>query len=79
MTIQKGGNHTYPIIIDYILCPTCNFINENRSSYNYVLGNLQKNVKCEKCGTTFLYKKKRRIEFGPLLNEPSPPEVNWED
>lgn len=63
---QQHGNHTWDIIIEYLCCPKCNYINENREPYEYRLGKYQKGVICSHCKQPFTVIKRKQKSFDPL-------------
>ena len=66
---QQHGNHTWDIVIEYLRCPKCGYIIEDRDKYEKVLGQYQKKVGCQRCHHTFTATKERKPTFGPLLGD----------
>ena len=48
------GTHTWEKILEYLPCPECNYINENRDEYLTTLTEKKKRVCCQRCGHTFV-------------------------
>ena len=76
--MTQKGEHTWDLVIDYLRCPKCGFINEDRQEYHYLLGAWIKEIICNRCEYTFRIEDKRKVTFGPLIGRPQPPEVTWE-
>lgn len=77
--MSQKGPHTWDMVIDYLECPNCGRILENRQSYEYHSGQYVKHVKCDYCGNSFTVTKDKNSAFGPLLGDPQPIEVDWEE
>lgn len=66
---QQHGNHTWDIVVEYVKCPYCHLILENREKYENRLGIYQKDLLCERCHHSFTIEKKKKDQFGPLLGD----------
>lgn len=63
---QRHGNHTWDIVIEYLQCPQCGHIIEDRQKYEHRAGLYQKEVTCDRCKEKFTMTKKIKPTFGPL-------------
>ena len=75
--MTQRGIHTWDLVIEYLRCPQCGYILENRDKYQYRLGKYQKDLECPRCKHLFTVTKKARSAIGPLLGEPEPVEILW--
>lgn len=65
-------DHTFKIQLEYVSCPECLWIQEDRNEYKITLKGLGKDIKCSRCGHSwYLYKNKRggKIKFLPNAQE----------
>ena len=65
--VRKKGTHTIEIYLEYVRCPECGFVNEDRQGYEYCLGERQKEGVCGRCKHHFMVKDESKPTFGPLL------------
>jgi rubredoxin len=78
--MQQKGEHTWNIVFEYHCCPKCGYIIESRENFQYRLdGMYQKDLKCPRCKNQFNLTKPRKSSFGPLIGEPQPPEMEWNE
>jgi uncharacterized C2H2 Zn-finger protein len=77
--MSQRGTHTWDLVIEYIRCPECGFIIENREKYQYRLGKYQKDLECPRCHHRFTITKNVKPKFGPLIGEAQPVEMDWEE
>lgn len=61
--MNKGGNHTWEIIIDYHKCPACGLIIESRQRFNRKSGKWVKELNCSRCNHQFSIEKKPSVPF----------------
>lgn len=76
--MSQKGTHTWDLNIGYFQCPSCGYIVESRSAYEYLFGKYQKPVECPRCNYNFTVIKKTHPTFGPFTGEPEPREMEWE-
>lgn len=78
--MSQRGEHTWDRILQYHRCSNCGYILESRENYQYRLGGIyQKELECPRCGQKFTLTKPRKPSFGPLIGDPQPIEVEWND
>lgn len=63
----KKGNHTWDIIIDYVKCPHCHYITENRQSYVKRGKEYVKECMCPRCKQSFTVKRQKPLEWTARL------------
>lgn len=71
--------HTWEMLLEYVECPKCGFIMENREPYENRFGVIQKEMKCERCQASFIKTKNSNPRFGPLIGTPQPIEAEWRE
>lgn len=71
-----SGNHTWDIHIRYHLCPNCKTIVESRKNWTLVKDHFEKELRCPRCGSSFMATLPKR-SFGPIFGNPSKPEFDW--
>jgi rubredoxin len=76
---RQPGEHTWDLHIRYHCCPTCGFIVESREDFKYILGEYQKDLICPRCQHSFTIVKTGQHKLGPLIGEPQPPDMEWDD
>jgi DNA-directed RNA polymerase subunit RPC12/RpoP len=64
---QRHGNHTWDLVIEYLQCPHCGYIIEDRNKYEHREDRLEKNLVCSRCNEKFTKTKKNHHTFGPLF------------
>lgn len=64
---QKQGNHTWEIIIDYVKCPHCGYILENRKKYEKQSGEYVRDFTCPCCKESFTITRQRPPNWPALL------------
>jgi rubredoxin len=78
--VPQKGEHTWDMIIQYHRCPKCGHIIESREDFEYRLGGIyQKDLECPNCKNLFTLTKPRKPSFGPLIGDPQPTEMEWND
>ena len=77
--MNKTRTHTWEKPLEYLKCPHCHYINENRDLYEDHHGKLEKEVTCERCQKIFIQTQKSIPKFGPLLGKPQPIEAEWRE
>lgn len=64
---QRRGSHTWDIVIEYLRCPACDYVIENREKYEFKSHHFEKKVSCPRCGKTFTVTKPKKKGFGPIF------------
>jgi ssDNA-binding Zn-finger/Zn-ribbon topoisomerase 1 len=65
--MRRKGVHTFDIFLEYLACPKCRAIIEDRQGYTYRLGQMIKQVECPRCHHTYTVVKAEKPGFGPLF------------
>lgn len=77
--MNRKRTHTWEMFLEYLQCPSCGFIIENRDPYQDRFGVLEKEIQCERCQKTFKHTKQATPTFGPLIGKPQPLEAEWRE
>jgi hypothetical protein len=64
---QQHGDHTWDIVIEYVRCPKCGCIMENRQKYEYRSKLYQKDVICDRCRHAFILSRKIRPDLSAII------------
>jgi ssDNA-binding Zn-finger/Zn-ribbon topoisomerase 1 len=66
---QPRGNHTWDIIIDYVLCPSCGYIIENRQKYQKRGTEFYVEIKCPRCHQQLCHTRTKEPDWAARLLE----------
>ena len=77
MSSRQKKIHTWEIILEYIKCPNCGSIIEDRQMYKDFFGKPYKEMHCSRCQHKWIIEKKKGSRFGPLFGDPSPITTEW--
>jgi hypothetical protein len=77
--MPQQGEHTWDLVCEYHRCPQCGYIIESRESFQYRAGLYKKDLECPRCKKLFTLTKPRKPSFAPLIGDPQPVEVEWND
>ena len=69
--------YTWETILEYIKCPKCGWILEDRQLYKSFFGKPYKQLQCLQCQHQWMVEKKKSQRFGPLFGEATPTTVEW--
>ena len=70
--------HTWDLYQEYHACPECGYVLLSRERPTYNNLKLKKPLTCPRCKHAWVETKPYKGPIGPIFNNPSPPEFNWE-
>ncbi len=75
--MTQKGSHTWDLVIDYHVCPTCKRIIEDRQNYIRVSKRLAKEIKCPYCEHVFSAIKESKPQWALFSGNDEIPDWDW--
>lgn len=66
---QQHGDHTWDIIIDYVKCPHCGYILENRQKYESHPTGYERPMVCIHCKQSFTSYRNNQPDWPALIED----------